>query len=270
MADDLYLLGHSEREAIRLHGQSRDLAHETRWLLEQTGVGPGARVLDLGCGPQGSLEVLAERVGPSGAIVGLEKNAETVALARAFVRERGLAGVEIVEGDARATGLPRASFDLVHARLVLVNVPKPEEIIREMVALSRPGGVVASHEADYLAHRCDPPHPSWDRLFAVYEAYSRDNGVDLFIGRRMHGLFRAAGLVDIRVNPLIHVYPPGHSRRYIFIDFLHNVRAHLLARGLIGADELDAHLRALQEHLARPDVLVVSHLFFQVWGRTAS
>ncbi|KYF89984.1 SAM-dependent methyltransferase [Sorangium cellulosum] len=263
-----YLLGHSEREAIRLQQQSRDLARETAWLLDQIGIGPGDRVLDLGCGPQGSLELLAERVGSSGSVVGLEKNAQAAALARAFVRERGLPGVEVVEGDALANGFPRASFDLVHARLVLVNVPNPEEIAREMVALTRPGGVVASHEADYAAHRCDPPHPSWDRLLTAYEAHSRDNGIDLFIGRRTHRLFRAAGLVDIRVNPLIHVYPPGHPRRSIFLDFIDNVRPHLLADGLIGEEELDAHLRALHEHIARPDVLIISHMFFQVWGRT--
>lgn len=267
---DSYLLGHSEREESRLRRQSQELAHETRWLLDQigqVGVGPGARVLDLGCGPQGSLDLLAEHVGPSGTVVGLERSPETAALARAFVRERGLAGVEIVDGDARASGLPRASFDLVHARLVLVNVPEPGEIVQEMIALARPGGVVASHEADYLPHRCDPPHPSWDRLLEVYEAHSRDSGIDLFIGRRTHGLFHAAGLVDIRVRPLIHVYPFGHPRRSILIDFIHNVRARLLAGGLIGEDELDAHVRAVEEHLARPDVLVVSHMFFQVWGQ---
>jgi ubiquinone/menaquinone biosynthesis C-methylase UbiE len=264
-----YLLGYSERETLRLQQQAQDLARDTEGLLNQIGVGPGERVLDLGCGPQGSLEVLAKRVGPSGSVVGLEKSAQAAALARAFVRERGFAGIEIAEGDARASGLPRASFDLVHARLVLVNVPKPEEIVREMVALARPGGVVASHEADYAAHRCDPPHPSWDRLFAVYEAYSRDNGIDLFIGRRTHSLFRAAGLINLRVHPLIHVYPPGHPRRGIFLDFIDNVRAHLIADGWISVDELDAHIRALHEHIARPDVLIISHMFFQVWGRTS-
>lgn len=266
--DERYLLGYSDREAVRLEQQAQDLARDTGWLLDQIGVGPGDRVLDLGCGPRGSLELLADRVGPSGAVVGLEKDPQTAALARAFVRERGLAGVEIIEGDARATSLPRASFDVVHARLVLVNVPEPEEIVREMVALARPGGVVASHEADYATHRCEPPHASWERLFAVYEAHARDEGIDLFIGRRAHSLFRAAGLDDLRVNPLIHVYPPGHPRRRIFLDFIDNTGARLQGGGRIGADELDAHVKALHEHLARPDVLVISHLFFQVWGRT--
>ncbi len=236
-------------------------------MLAQMDIAPGARVIDLGCGPQGILDLLAERVGSSGTVVGLEKSPETVALARSFVRERQLTNVEVLEGDARSTGFPRESFDLVHARLVLVNVPAPEQIVEEMVTLTRPGGIVASHEADYWTHRCDPPHPSWERLFSLYEAYSRHTGVDLFVGRRTHALFRAAGLTDIHVQPLIHVYPFGHPRRGIFLDFINNVRERLIASALVGAHELDELVQALQKHLARPDVLVISHLFFQVWGR---
>ena len=69
----------------------------------------------------------------------------------------GLTQVEVREGDAYDTGLPRASFDGAHMRLVLVNVPKPEVIVREMIALVRPGGWVASFEADVFSRVIDPP-----------------------------------------------------------------------------------------------------------------
>jgi ubiquinone/menaquinone biosynthesis C-methylase UbiE len=48
--------------------------------------------------------------------------------------------VRIVTADARRTGLPSGTFDLVHARLVMVNVPRPEEVAAEMARLSKPGG----------------------------------------------------------------------------------------------------------------------------------
>ena len=110
--------------------------------------------------------------------------------------------MEIVQGDAKATNLPRASFDVVFTRLVLVNVPQPEAVVAEMVALARPGGMVASHEADFVAHLCDPPSRAWDRLFEVMQAYSRETGVDLFVGRKTHRMLRQAGIVDIQVRPL--------------------------------------------------------------------
>ena len=68
-------------------------------------------------------------------MVGVERGEDAVDLARRFVRERGLANVEVLHADARTTGLPRGSFDLATVRLVLVNVPNPEEIVAEMVSL---------------------------------------------------------------------------------------------------------------------------------------
>jgi SAM-dependent methyltransferase len=265
-----YLLGHSEDEELRLRRQAEELRPESAWLFDRIGLGAGSRAIDLGCGPQGVLDLLSERVGSTGHVIGLEGNGDSVAMARRFVADRGLKNVEVVQGDATATGLPGASFDLIHARLVLVNVPYVEAVVREMVLLARPGGVVASHEADYLSHFCDPPLRAWDRLFEIFKAYSSANGIDLFVGRRMHRLFRQAGLVDIQVNPVIHVYPHGHNRRAIFWHFLQNVRDRLLEDELIAESEFSDLMAELKEHLDRPDTLVVSHLFFQVWGRKPS
>jgi ubiquinone/menaquinone biosynthesis C-methylase UbiE len=90
------------------------------------------------------IDQLTELVGPGGHVTGLDFNPANVALARDIARERGLENVEIVEGDARHTGLPDGSFDLVHARTLLINVPSPDGVLAEMVRLVRPGGVVTS------------------------------------------------------------------------------------------------------------------------------
>ena len=145
-----YLLGYSEDEELRLRRQAGELRQESASLFDRVSLGAGSRAIDLGCGPQGVLDLLSERVGSTGRVVGLERNRKPVEMAKRFVADRGLKNVEVVQGDATATRLPGASFDLVHARLVLVNVPYVEAVIREMVRLARPGGVVASHEADYV------------------------------------------------------------------------------------------------------------------------
>jgi hypothetical protein len=69
------------------------------------------------------------------------------------------------------------------------------------------------------------------------------------------------------VNPIVHVYPHGHNRQTIFRDFIRNVREPVIAEGFAGASELADLLDDLQRHLDDPETLVVSHLFFQVWGR---
>ena len=264
---DEYVLGYTQAEQERLQQQAQQLAHESSWLFDQIRVTRNARVVEIGCGPQGCLELLSERVGPAGSVVGVERSADAVALARKLVSERGLRNVEVFERDARSTGLPRASFDLATARLVLVNVPQPEEIVAEAAALVRPGGCVAFHEADYVSHVCDPPLAAWTTLVDLLTSYSERNGIDPFIGRKLPRLLRDAGLIEVRVNPIIHVYPPGHGRRSILLDFAENLTERILAQKLVGERELSDMKATLRQHLANPDTLVVSHLFFQAWGR---
>jgi ubiquinone/menaquinone biosynthesis C-methylase UbiE len=180
---DPYFLGYRMAEQERLQRQAQDLAHEAEWLFDQIGIPLGGRALEIGCGPQGCLDLLAERVGPHGTVVGVERSEDAVQLAKQFIAEHQLTQVEVRVGDGKATGLPRDSFDLAFARLVLVNIPEPERLVDEMVALVRPGGTVALHEADSVSSLCYPPAPAWTRLQQILEAYSQLNGNDLYIGR---------------------------------------------------------------------------------------
>ena len=144
---DHYLLGRGEAEEARLKRQIADLAPDSDAQFEKIGINAGERILDLGCGTGGTLHLLSKRVGPTGSVLGIERSPHFVGLARRFVADHALPQVEVREDDAYNTGLPRASFDGAHMRLVLVNVPEPERIVREMVSLVRPGGWVASFEA---------------------------------------------------------------------------------------------------------------------------
>jgi SAM-dependent methyltransferase len=265
---DQYFLGYRAAEQRRLQLQAERLAGEAAWLLDRVGPLDGAKVVELGSGPRGYLDALSERVGPNGTVVGVERSEEAVERARKLVADRGLRNVEPMHGDARSTDLPDADFDLATARLVLVNVPQPEQIVAEAVRLTRPGGVVAVHEADALTRVCDPPLDAWTRLMDVLERYADSNGIDLFVGRRLPRLLREAGLLDVQSRPIVHIDPPGHPRRSLLPDFVDNLRERLLASGLIARDELDDLGAAVRRHVDDPHTLVVSDLFIQAWGRT--
>ena len=96
------------------------------------------------------------------------------------------------------------------------------------------------------------------------------NGIDPMIGRKLPRLLREAGLTDIRVNPIIHVYPANHGRRNLLLDFSENLSERLVAQKLIGEAALTGLKAELAQRLADPDTLVVSHLYFQAWGRKPS
>ena len=158
-----YVFGGERNELDRLLGQAEDLKPESSALLDQIGIERGWRIADIGCGPIGILDVLSDRVGPEGTIVGVEREPRFAAMARAEVARRGLRNVSIVEGDLLAAGLDEASFDLVHERLVLINVPQPEQhtIVAAMFRLARPGGILAVENWDRASYVSYPEHPAW-------------------------------------------------------------------------------------------------------------
>lgn len=110
-----YILRSGPAEQQRLLKQADAWRAEACWLLDRLAIRSGWGAIDIGCGPLGILDLLAERVGPIGRVVGLDQEPRMVEMARNIVAERNLTNVEIIRNSATATGLPRESFDLVHA-----------------------------------------------------------------------------------------------------------------------------------------------------------
>jgi SAM-dependent methyltransferase len=190
---DQYVLGYGEAEQRRLQRQAEQLAPDSRWLFDQLEPLDGARVLEIGCGPSGCLDQLSRRVGTMGSVLGVERSPDAVAMAKEIVASEGLTNVEVLECDARSTGLARSSFDLVTSRLVLVNIPQPEQVIVEAVALAKPGSWVAFHESGLglqplrsSSCRLDRPCGSARELLQAsrYRSVHRTKGAPLTSKRR--------------------------------------------------------------------------------------
>ncbi len=269
-AAEVYALGADTDETARLQRQSEELQPEARALigrLRELGLRPGQTAIDLGCGPRGTLDLLAGAVGPDGRVVGLDADPAHVAVARQHASSHGFANVDVLAGDARHTGLPAESFDLVHTRTLLVTIPEPAEVVAEMVRLARPGGLVASQEADAEFSICYPPLPEWDRLWALFLASFPRAGADLRLGRRLTELFREAGLTDVGATVYASCYPAGHSRRTVIPDLVRSLHPVILSLGLAGERELADVDAAVRAHLADPRTLIMPHLLVTAWGR---
>jgi len=269
-AAGVYALGADTDETARLQRQADELQPEARALLarlRELGLRSGQTALDLGCGPRGILDLLAEAVGPGGRVVGLDADPAHVAAGRQYAVSHGFANVEVLAGDARHTGLPAESFDLVHTRTLLVTIPEPAEVVAEMVRLARPGGLVASQEPDAEFSLCYPPLPEWDRLWSLFLASFPRAGADLRLGRRLTELFREAGLTDVGATVYASCYPAGHSRRTVIPDLVRSLHPVILSLGLAGERELADVDAAVRAHLADPRTLIMPHLLVTAWGR---
>ncbi len=266
-ATAIYSLGSSEGETARLQRQAGELAPDSHALLDRTGLRPGQSAIDLGCGPRGILDLLAGRVSPGGTVVGLDADPAHAAMAARLATERRLDGVQILTADARRTGLPSGSFDLVHTRTLLITIPEPAEVVAEMARLARPGGQVAAMEYDMEYALCYPPHPAFTRICEIFTAAFRRNGADSWIGRRLPELFRDAGLADVQAEVRTPVYPHGHPRRTARADLVRSMRPHVLEMGLASEAELDELDTAVRAHLNDPRTVAIPGLLFLTWSR---
>jgi ubiquinone/menaquinone biosynthesis C-methylase UbiE len=90
-----YILGHSGREIQRLVHQASILRPITERLLRSAGISQGMRVLDLGCGAGDVALLAAELVGPSGSVVGIDRNQAVIAMARQRARRADYQHVDL-------------------------------------------------------------------------------------------------------------------------------------------------------------------------------
>jgi ubiquinone/menaquinone biosynthesis C-methylase UbiE len=186
-----YFVADRAAEDERLLAQSRLIDPATRRLLESAGLAPGMRVLDLGSGAGNVARLAAELVGPDGAVVGVEKDPEAVALAR---RHTAAPNVEFRVGDAQTLHGIEGGFDAVTGRLILLHLPDAVAALRTAAARVRPGGLVIMHECD-LSYRWASPQPTlWTQARAWVLEAAEKAGIGIRLGPALYSLYREAGL----------------------------------------------------------------------------
>jgi hypothetical protein len=180
-----------------------------------------------------------------------------------------LSNVKFVEADALSSGSEDGSFDLVHERLVMVNMPERSELVAKMAALAAPGGMVALEDIDNVSWTCEPAHESWTTLLSIFHDVFRAGGGDPFVGRPLPALVRDADLIDVRARVTADLPAPGEYRRTHLLSLIGSIREKVIASGAMKESELDHHRSALMEHLADPNTVVIDKLLVQSWGHTS-
>ena len=188
-----YILGSTDAEHERLIWQAIRVAPATERLFREAGIVVGQRVLDIGSGLGDVSMLLARFVGPTGEVVGVERDPKSLARAQARVTEARLRNVTFVLADLNE--LPTGpKFDAAVGRFILMFLPDPTAVLRSLADVVRPGGVLAFLEpswAPVLARVA--ALPLWSQTTALIHQTMLRTGVNPEMGVDLYWKFQEAG-----------------------------------------------------------------------------
>lgn len=204
---------------------------------------PGHTVLDLGCGVGVDTLRLADRVGPSGKVFGVDKDQDMVEEANSRARRAGLEGLAIHQlGEAARLPYPDGHFDACRSERVLMHVADASRVIMEMARILKPGGWLVAVEPDWATLSIATEQYDIERRLARIRAEQcLRNG---YAGRSLCQLMRHANLQDVSVE-ITPLWSNDLSQvRYLTI--LEQVEVFALNNNLISQDELQCWRADLQ------------------------
>ena len=189
-----YALGNTDAEHERLIRQAARLAPLTERLLLDAGIDRGQRILEVGSGV-GDVAMLAARiVGPSGEVVGIERDSSAIARARSRASDGGLSNVSFVERDISQVQSAQP-FDAALGRFILQFVPDPVAVLSSLSQLVRPGGILVFQEVSYAPLLALSAHLSlWSACVSIARDTVERLGAKPEMGVALHRTFQEAGL----------------------------------------------------------------------------
>ena len=231
-----------------------------RLMLEACPISTGDRVLDVGCGVGHEVQRMAQRVGPEGRAVGIDRSEPMIAEARRRAVSAGLPS-EYLVADARHLELASDMFELCRAERVLRYIERPEQAVQEMVRVVRPGGrvVIFDFDADTIVDAPDPPLVR--RIAEVLDAAIPSP----WVGRQLFRIFKQVGLTEVSVVPHAAVMTSPHHFP-VYRRLVADTLSCAVEAGQIDASDV-ARWWALLEHADREGVFFTFVLGCIVTGR---
>ena len=185
LRDQTRILWPQEREILRLHGLETNM-----------------RVADICCGC-GDVPLLICREFEPRHVVGIDHSEPSVQYARNLQREFGITTAEFQRGDATTLMLNDDSFDFVACRLSLQIFSKPEQILRELIRITRPGGRIYILCEDYDLILGYPETEAIHQTYKRAAIYGDAMGMDLRSGKKLYNWLATAHLQEIRTDHII-------------------------------------------------------------------
>jgi SAM-dependent methyltransferase len=235
----------------------------TEELLARAGIGPGMRVLVPAAGAGSVAFLVAERVGASGAVVGIDADERAVLQARRHAREQRFESVGFEVGslcDASRLG----SFDAVVSRFLLMREPDPVAALRHAVNALHRGGRLVVHEWHFASTLWAetsqwPDLPLYRRFARSCVGALRHLGAHVDMGLRLVNTFAEAGLPLPAIRTDLRAVDASSAPGFAFFE--ETMRELLPAMEASGIAARDLDIDTFAQRLAAEALARGGHAF---------
>lgn len=247
------------RELVRLQMLERIFDAGTQRRMLATGLTTGWHCLEVGAGAGSIVRWLEQRVGPSGKVVALDTNPR-------FLRGSSSSTIEIMQGDICDMELPLATFDLVHARYVMIHIAEYRKAFERMLRCVKPGGWVVIEEPDFQAARAvtgpEEARLSFGRVTDAIERMFTSLGMDYALGAQLPALFQEYDLSHLTVEHEGHLSAGGGMVAQLMKLSAEQLRDKYVATGKVTEADIEQYCRLADD----PDAWAIYYATVAVTG----
>ncbi|HEX2285565.1 MAG TPA: methyltransferase domain-containing protein [Mycobacterium sp.] len=227
--DYVYDQGFAEERA-RIAGMEALWDPGSQSLLDELGVGPGWKCLEVGAGGGSLVEWMAGR----GATV------TAIDIDTRFIDVLASEAIEVRRVDIRTDELPQAEFDLVHARLVLEHLPDRRQILDRLAASLRPGGWIVIEDYDWSSFGFEDEDEGLRNVAEAIMTFMERAGFERDYGHRVVADIADAGFTDVRGEGRVRVIDSSSPGFDFFRLSFESLRGAVVDAGLLSAEEAEA------------------------------
>jgi ubiquinone/menaquinone biosynthesis C-methylase UbiE len=238
--------------------------------FRQAGIQPGMRVLDLGCGVGDVAIAAADLIGSTGSVVGIDRDAASVAWANKRVSEAGYKNIRFQTAEFLEFA-DSEKFDALVGRFILMYLPDPVAVLRHLSHHLRSGAAIAFMEPDFTVDsRILPDFPQFKACSTWVSEALRHSGARIDMGMRLYATYRAAGFVNTATE-VTHLSGCGISREMadFFAETIRSILPKIVQYGIATLEEvqIDTLAERMDAAVRDADPQWVSSRYISAWAR---
>lgn len=205
---------------------------------------PGMSVLDAGCGTGAITAGIRTAVGPTGDVIGVDRDATLLDIARREVPDCRFIQADLARLDFDSL------FDVVNSARTLQWIPDPQAAVQSMFRAAKPGGFIVVLDYNHEENTWDPDPPEeFQSFYRAFLKWRAANGWTNQMAERLPEIFGAAGLVDIESVDADETAGRGEDAAGMWLHVIETIGPRIVAAGFL--QETESSWLAYREWIAR-------------------